>query len=88
VNYVEVALQGILSRVERGMTVELRLCPPRAAEQDKEAAQAFEDLKALQRQLVFPPATSEPAIAIPKMADRPKSKGRKRPPPPTTDEPQ
>lgn len=73
--HLEMALHGMLERIERGMTVELRFLPPaKPAESDSteitEAAAAdFDELKKLQQQLVFPAASEKPLLILTKQPE-------------------
>lgn len=66
---LEWALEQILSRVERGMTVELRLEPPKAANGappiPEEQIRQFQALQELAKQLRFPAANPEPIRPLP-----------------------
>lgn len=69
VNRIEFALRAILERVERGMTIEIRMLPP--PELDKNEADGelienkeMEDLYKLRQQLVFPKASDEPILPL------------------------
>jgi hypothetical protein len=73
-NGVRWALESILARVERGMTVELRFIPPpqpsaQAAEPEKAAAEktaaTFNDLKQLAQELIFPAGQQNPVLDLP-----------------------
>jgi hypothetical protein len=74
-NHLGMALQGMLARIERGMTVEIRFLPPAKAtegEADTAAdgpAADFEELKKLQQQLVFPAPADEPLLKLPKQPE-------------------
>jgi hypothetical protein len=62
------ALESILARVERGMTLEIRLLPPVIADGDDGAAAAniqFNDLKQVAAALVFPKMAGDPVLALP-----------------------
>jgi hypothetical protein len=75
-NGLEWALDSLLARVERGMTVEIRLLPPPvAAEEGKtpEVPAAFQDLQQIVPQLLFPSAKGEPVLKLPP-AEPPKRK--------------
>lgn len=65
----EWALRTILTRVERGMTVEIRfLAPPTSEEdgaQESAARQPFETMEKLASQLKFPGAQSDPVLQLP-----------------------
>lgn len=68
--HIRWALDSIISRVERGMIVEIRLLPP-ALQEDSEGEDqpdttpVFKDLKAIAAQLVFPKMEGEPVLQIP-----------------------
>ncbi len=65
------ALKALLAKVERGMTVELRISPPplldTADDKEDEAqhSQTRDELKHIQEQLVFPEASDAPILEIP-----------------------
>lgn len=62
------ALESILGRVERGMTVELRFLPPsppKEGEPVDEKAASFEELMTIVPQLEFPQADTSPVLALP-----------------------
>lgn len=65
------ALRALLSKVERGMTIELRIAPPTVDESDEEMAENDEpptlrqDLKLIQTQLLFPEPSDTPVLEIP-----------------------
>lgn len=69
-------LQALLSRIERGMTVEIRFLPP-SAETTSESAEAGErelqeaslHLQELANQLVFPPPESAPILPLTQAPD-------------------
>lgn len=73
------ALESILSRVERGMTVEVRFLPPPApseSEAQSTSAASFETLKAVTPQLQFPEPDKTPVLALPP-SDPPSEQPRK-----------
>jgi hypothetical protein len=62
------ALESILGRVERGMTVEIRFLPPpppKDGEAELPKAAAFNTLKEVAPQLVFPAADPTPVLKLP-----------------------
>lgn len=66
------ALESILAKVERGLTVELRIAPPTEngkAEEDDEAEPDRAELLAIQDKLVFPKPSDNPVLAIPELKD-------------------
>jgi len=70
------ALESILARVERGMTVEIRLLPPKAPENDSDkTAQSklasFDLLEEISKKLQFSPAATKPILTLPKPDDDP-----------------
>ncbi len=75
--HLDWALRALLAKVERGMTVELRIAPPplidTAEEEDEEQDVAssanYNDLKNIQSQLVFPQASGTPVLELPKEND-------------------
>ena len=64
---LEWALDSVLTRVDRGMVIEIRFLPPPAAptEAPLEEGHAMAELVQLQSQLVFPRGTHEPARRLP-----------------------
>ncbi len=66
---MEWALRSILTRVERGMTVEVRFLPPKSAKgaepPSPDQIQQFEELRAVAPELKFPPAAPDPILALP-----------------------
>lgn len=69
-NHLSKALEGLLARIERGMTVEIRfLPPPSTAEEGEDASAQFEELKVIQQQLVFPAPTEEPLLKLTKQPE-------------------
>lgn len=69
--YVEKALEALLARIERGMTVEIRLLPPPKEEGDEQGATqiAFQHLAEIQKQLAFPAPSGEPVLQIPRLSE-------------------
>ncbi len=67
------ALESILAKIERGMTIELRIAPPpiddAEAEEDDETAQDRQELLAIQEKLVFPKPSDNPVLTIPELKD-------------------
>lgn len=62
------ALESILGRVERGMTVELRFLPPSItadSHQPSEQPTSFDTLRAIVPQLQFPEPDKSPVLALP-----------------------
>ncbi|TGV61534.1 hypothetical protein EN784_03910 [bacterium M00.F.Ca.ET.141.01.1.1] len=72
------ALDSIFARVERGMTVEIRLLPPAIPDGEDGAAAAniqFENLKKVADDLIFPPIAGTPVLALPPVeAEKPARK--------------
>ncbi|WP_262298588.1 hypothetical protein [Microvirga sesbaniae] len=65
------ALESLLARIERGMTVEVRFLPPTASATDESGGASgqtedFQTLSELAPQLVFPAADAAPVLAIPR----------------------
>lgn len=59
------ALEAILSRVERGMTVEVRMLPPpEDGPGAEDAHKTYEDIRQVQEQLIFPAPTGKPVLAL------------------------
>ena len=82
-NHVGKALEGLLARIERGMTVELRLsspAEPKAGEEETPEAillrAQFEEVSEIRQNLVFPKVSEEPVLRLEKL---PENKGRTRP---------
>jgi hypothetical protein len=67
-NLVEWALKALLSRIERGMIVEIRMLPPA---QDGEGADTtvFGEIEEVQERLVFPAASDKPILKLEKLAN-------------------
>jgi hypothetical protein len=61
---IQWALESMLARIERGMTVEIRMLPPPQAD-DPIQTKAFEDIKEAVPQLVFPAAENIPVLQLP-----------------------
>jgi hypothetical protein len=89
--HLEMALHGMLERIERGMTVELRFLPPtkpaegEATEATETAAADFDELTKLQQQLVFPAASDKPLLTLTKQPEEAGQKGKGKPNPPTSE---
>ncbi len=69
-SHLNVALQSVLAHVERGMTVEIRLSPPKPADPDEigraaEEQELFQSLNTLRRQLRFPAVQDTPILQLP-----------------------
>ena len=69
-NGLRYALKGLIARIERGMTIEVRFLPaPKAEgqteEQAVEVARQDAELQKLQKDLVFPQLPETPLLAIP-----------------------
>lgn len=68
---LEWALESILARIERGLTVEIRLVPPPTkqpeaeTEADKTSTKTFAEINQIISQLVFPSADKNPVLEIP-----------------------
>lgn len=68
-NHIKWAMEQLFAKVERGMTVELRLLPPPPGEEideqgAAEQAQTFADLAAISGRLDFPKILGEPLLAL------------------------
>ncbi len=59
------ALESVLTRVERGMTVEIRFLPPPASDDDPETVNQFSALQQIVPQLAFPPPDATPILPLP-----------------------
>lgn len=64
------ALQSVLARIERGMTVEVRFIPPPpppadATQEQQKVAAAFQTIAEAVPQLAFPPAEPHPIMELP-----------------------
>lgn len=74
------ALESILAKVERGLTIELRIAPPPIdgdeAAVDEEAEPGRKQLLAIQEQLVFPKASDNPVLAIPELKEEKQPRAR------------
>lgn len=83
-NGLRYALRGLIARIERGMTIEVRFLPApkeegQTEEQAAEADRQESELRDLQRNLVYPPVPEKPLLAIP--ARHAKNRGAKSPKP-------
>ena len=58
------ALESLLARIERGMTVEVRVLPPKESDGGPQA-KAFADIKQAIPQLVFPTPETTPVLRLP-----------------------
>ena len=80
--HLEKALMALLSRMERGLTVEIRLiAPPEPNDQtddaaNEEAIKAFDELAQIQQQLVFPKSAGAPVLRLSAVPD-PEKRTRK-----------
>lgn len=68
------ALNSLLAKLERGMTVELRIPPPQNVEEEGEGEERpmdpdYQELLDLQARLVFPRPSESPILEIPKDPD-------------------
>jgi hypothetical protein len=77
-NHLKWALEQLFSKVERGMTVEIRLLPPpideeKTDEERNAQAQAFADLKEIAKRLEFPKLSGEPLLALERYDEPPAS---------------
>ncbi len=78
------AIDSILARIERGMTVEIRFLPPTVPDNDKDAStdeddelrEVFDKLAEIRDALTFPPVETEPTRHLPP-PEPPKSAGAK-----------
>lgn len=79
-NHLDWALQSILSRIERGMVVEIRLLPPPVETDEngaeKPAPQAFQDIEKVISEMVFPRLQGTPVLQLPP-SEPPKEGGPK-----------
>ena len=71
-------LEALLAKIERGLTIELRLPPPPKEVDEKEdevseegaaAIKAHQELLEVEKQLVFPEPSENPVLTIPEMKD-------------------
>ncbi|HEY1382488.1 MAG TPA: hypothetical protein VGF43_02680, partial [Dongiaceae bacterium] len=83
--YLRWALESVLARIERGMTVEIRfLPPPKPTEQvadstDDESSgkeETFARLQEIRPQLVFPTPEENPVLKLPPTEPKPKNEAR------------
>ncbi|NTT87754.1 hypothetical protein [Tabrizicola fusiformis] len=67
------ALESILAKVERGMTIELRIAPPPIEDEEPDPDEPVDPdrggLLAIQEKLVFPKPSDNPVLAIPELKD-------------------
>jgi hypothetical protein len=76
-NHLVMALQGLLARIERGLTVDIRfLAPPQEGEGDEELAIQMDELCEIRQQLVFPPIGDSPPLLS--LTKQPESQRRRR----------
>lgn len=81
------ALEAILSRVERGMVVEVRMLPPAKSEGSEDESDddgesgggAYEEIRAIEQMLEFPPAAAKPILALTKAPENEKESKPKKP---------
>ncbi|WP_072394303.1 hypothetical protein [Hyphomicrobium sp. CS1GBMeth3] len=75
-NGLRLVLKDLWARVELGMTVEVRFLPPATSEEptakEKKELKIYEDLRKIQRELVFPTIRGEPFLRLSK-PDGPKT---------------
>lgn len=66
---IDWALRSIMTRVERGMTIEVRFLPPKAKKGGdpvpEDVAQRFAEIAEIVPQLKFPPPADDPILALP-----------------------
>jgi len=71
-------LEALLAKIERGLTIELRLPPPpkEVDEEENEVSEegaaeikAHQELLEVEKQLVFPEPSENPVLTIPEMKD-------------------
>ena len=74
------ALEALLAKIERGMTIELRIAPPPveddAADEAEEVAANRQALLDIQASLVFPRPSDNPLLPIPDLKDDKPAKAR------------
>ena len=58
------ALEQMLQRIERGMTIELRFIPPSASEATEETKEGFDRLAEVSKSLVFPQVQGQPLLQL------------------------
>lgn len=66
--YIHWALEALIARVERGMTIEIRMLPPAAEQKAQVGTAEFATATTIQQiipQLMFPAAKGEPVAALP-----------------------
>jgi hypothetical protein len=68
--HIRLALQSLLARTERGMTVEIRSVPPPAgksgnASEPSQERTKFAELDAISKQLIFPRPDENPILKLP-----------------------
>jgi len=80
-NQLDWALRSILSRIERGMVIEIRRLPPPVEKDEQGTAQpvpqSFQDIDRAIQKLVFPPVQGTPVLSLPP-SDLPESDNTKR----------
>lgn len=70
--HLEMSLRALLTRIELGMTVEIRLLPPpipEGAEDANQFAETFQNLAEIQKQLAFPTPTGSPVLQLPRLSE-------------------
>jgi len=74
------ALEALLAKIERGMTIELRIGPAPAeddtADDAEDEAASRQELLDIQASLVFPKPSDNPVLAIPELKDEKPSRAR------------
>lgn len=63
------ALEALLAKIERGMTIELRIGPASAKDETKGDADSRQELLNIQANLVFPEASDNPILSIPELKE-------------------
>ncbi|WP_282091223.1 hypothetical protein [Epibacterium ulvae] len=70
------ALNSLLAKMERGLTIELRIAPPSETEEDdadetvdESEDEIYDQLLETQNQLIFPEPSDDPILGIPKLKD-------------------
>ncbi len=76
------ALESVMSRIERGMTVEIRMIPPPRSKDDEgkeePLPEAFETLERVIPEMVFPSIQGSPVLALPPNEPPEKAEAKKK----------
>lgn len=86
-NDIAWALESLFARVERGLTVEIRISPPAPAKTedgtDVSEPAVFDEIRQINRKLSFPSAEATPILSLPIVPEDGRARKTKSPPTPT-----